>query len=251
VTTARGDSGRRLTPKGEATRRRIVVAAAHLMARRGVAEATLEEVRAAAGVSGSQIYHYFAGKQALVRAVIEHQTRKILGDQGNAPDSLPALRAWRDAQVARQRRAGCRGGCPIAVLGAEVGERDPAARIAVADGFRQWTEALRDGLRVMRARGELAATADPERLALALLAALQGGLLVSQMQRSTRPLRAALDAVLDRIESLAVPAGAPPEPACGAGGHPPIDTPADERVPAAAATAGGKPRRRRGVPDQR
>ena len=44
------------------------------MYERGVTEATWEDVRAAAGVSGSQIYHYFADKQALLLAVIEHQT---------------------------------------------------------------------------------------------------------------------------------------------------------------------------------
>jgi len=45
----------------------------------------------------------------------------------------------------------------------------------------------------MQARGELG-RGDPEELALATLAALQGGLLLTQMQRSIRPLETALDA---------------------------------------------------------
>src|SRR5258707_944443 len=90
----------RLTRKGEATRTRIVAAAAQLMYERGVTEATLEDVRAAAGVSGSQIYHYFADKQALLLAVIEHQTRAVLDMQAplfDRLDSIKGLRAWRDA----------------------------------------------------------------------------------------------------------------------------------------------------------
>ena len=40
---------------------------------------------------------------------------------------------------------------------------------------------------------------DPDELALATLAALQGGLLLTQIQRSTKPLQTALDAVLALI----------------------------------------------------
>ena len=60
----------RLTRKGQATRDRIVEAAAGLMFRQGVAGTTTEQVQAAAGVSASQIFHYFGDKRALVRAVI-------------------------------------------------------------------------------------------------------------------------------------------------------------------------------------
>ena len=57
----------------------------------------------------------------------------------------------------------------------------------------------------MRARrvGGLPAQTDPEDLALATLAELQGGLLLTQLQRDTRPLEVALDAMLDRVQSLA------------------------------------------------
>ena len=54
---------------------------------------------------------------------------------------------------------------------------------------------------------ELAASADPGDLALATLAALQGGLLLAQVQRNTRPLEVALDAMLERIQALTEAAG--------------------------------------------
>ncbi|MFJ6724693.1 MULTISPECIES: TetR/AcrR family transcriptional regulator [unclassified Streptomyces] len=193
---------KKLTRKGQETRRRIVAAAAQLMYERGVTEATLEDVRAAAGVSGSQIYHYFADKQALLLAVIEYQTEAVLDlQQPFFPrlDTLAGLRQWRDALVEYQLRLQCRGGCPLGSLGSEVAETNPEARLAVASGFLRWESAIREGLNAMHARGEL--TADPDDLALATLAALQGGLLLTQLQRRVRPLEVALDAMLDRIES--------------------------------------------------
>src|SRR6201987_2561411 len=132
---------RRLTRRGRETRERIVAAAAELIFERGVAETTLEDIRAAAGVSGSQVYHYFADKQALVRAVIDYQADAVLDTQGthlDRLDTLAGLRAWRDFLVDHPRRLGCRGGCPIGALGAEVAEPDSAARLAAARGLRRW-----------------------------------------------------------------------------------------------------------------
>jgi AcrR family transcriptional regulator len=195
-------AGKRLTRKGEETRRRIVAAAAQLMYERGLTEATLEDVRAAAGVSGSQIYHYFADKQALLLAVIDYQTEAVLEMQSphfSRLDTMDWLRAWRDALVEFQRRLQCRGGCPIGSLGSEVAENNPQARLAVASGFLRWESAIRAGLKSMHERGEL--DGDPEDLALATLAALQGGLLLTQIQREVRPLEVALDTMLDHIES--------------------------------------------------
>jgi TetR/AcrR family transcriptional regulator, transcriptional repressor for nem operon len=197
--------GRRLTRRGRETRQRIVAAAAELMFEHGVAETTLEDIRAAAGVSGSQVYHYFEDKQALVRAVVDYQTDAVLDTQGpylDNLDTMPGLRAWRELLVDHQRRLHCRGGCPIGALGAEVAEIDDAARVAVARAFRRWETRIRAGLQAMHARGDLPADVDPDDLALATLAALQGGLLLTQIQRETKPLEVALDAMLDRIQAL-------------------------------------------------
>ncbi len=205
VNQADAGDQRRLTRRGRETRQRIVAAAAELMFENGVAETTLEDIRAAAGVSGSQVYHYFEDKQALVRAVIDYQADAVLDAQDdhlNHLDTVPGLRAWRDFIVDHQRQLGCRGGCPIGALGAEVAETDDGARVVAARALRRWEGRIRDGLQVMHARGDLPAGTDPEQLALATLAALQGGLLMTQLERDTRPLEAALDAMLDRIQAL-------------------------------------------------
>jgi AcrR family transcriptional regulator len=197
---------RRLTTRGAATRERIVAAAATEIFKRGVAGTTLEHIKQAAGVSSSQLYHYFADKDALVLAVVDHQAQAVLDNQQPLLahlDSLPALRAWRDHLVAIQRRMSCAGGCPLGTLGGELAETDPAARAEVAAGFYRWEAAIRHGLMAMHERGELAAGSDPERLATATLAALQGGLMLTQITRKTTPLEAALDEMLAHIAALA------------------------------------------------
>jgi TetR/AcrR family transcriptional regulator, transcriptional repressor for nem operon len=202
MTTA-SPSPRRLTRKGQETRRRIVDAAAELIFERGVAHTTIEDVRAAADVSSSQLYHYFDDKPALVRAVVDRQADTIVSSQETFDlSTLEGLRAWRDWLIAYQREHDCSGGCPIGSLGSELAETDPAARAQVAEGFNRWQAAIRRGLGEMHARGRLPADTDPDTLALALLTALQGGLLLTQIKRDTDPLEAALDAMLELVARL-------------------------------------------------
>jgi AcrR family transcriptional regulator len=195
----------RLTRKGQATRDRIVAAAAELMFAHGVAGTSTDDVQTAAGVNTSQIYHYFGDKRNLVRAVIAYQTEAILDAQQpmlSQLDSMEALHAWRDALVGLQDTRQCKGGCPIGSLASELAEHDEAARAELAAGFARWEAAIRDGLRTMHERGDLRPDADPDQLALATLAALQGGLLLTQTRRDTLALEAALDTMLAHIDSF-------------------------------------------------
>jgi TetR/AcrR family transcriptional repressor of nem operon len=195
-----------LTPKGRATRDRIVAAAADLMYEQGVAGTSLQDVQQAARVSGSQLYHYFGDKASLVRAVIAWQHETVLGRQQpwlSRLDSLPGIRSWRDYVVNTTRRRECRGGCHIGSLASELSDLDPAARSDLAAALDRWTSAIRDGLQAMRDRGELRADADVVRLAYALMAAVEGGQLLAKAHRDVAPLEAALDTVIDHIALLA------------------------------------------------
>jgi AcrR family transcriptional regulator len=192
----------RLTPKGRATRERILALTARLMFANGVAGTTTEDVQRAGGISPSQIYHYFGDKKSLIKAVIAYQTEAVLDTQRpllSRLDSFEALEAWRDALIELQRSRRCQGGCPIGSLASELADHDPEARADLATGFGRWETAIRDGLTAMRERGELRADADPEFLALATLTAVQGGLLMTQVRHDTVALRTVIDAMIDRI----------------------------------------------------
>jgi TetR/AcrR family transcriptional repressor of nem operon len=196
----------RWTVKGRATRARIVEIASTLMHERGVANTSTEDILTAAAVSNSQLYHYFDDKDDLTRTVIAYQVERVLSSQEQllaGLDSFAALERWRDTLVglASQRRG--RGGCPIGSLASELADLDEGARQALAAGFTRWETAIREGLEVMRDRGELRADSDPSELALATLAALQGGLLLTQTRRDATPLATGLDAAIAHIRTYA------------------------------------------------
>src|SRR6478752_7503314 len=89
----------KLTAKGARTRARIVQAAAALIHERGVAGATLEDVKVAAEVSGSQMYHYFPDKNELVQAVIDYQAETIVENHRQALSSDNGVETWRNMVI--------------------------------------------------------------------------------------------------------------------------------------------------------
>jgi TetR/AcrR family transcriptional regulator, transcriptional repressor for nem operon len=184
------------TARGRTTRARIIQAATEVVAERGAAAMSLDEVGARANASRSQLYHYFEDRDDLIRAVIDATTNMVLGAQDELLsdlDSWDGIDRWFAALNAIQRERQGRGGCPIGSLVGQLAEHDPLARAALADGFDRWEGHLRDGLQRMQSDGALAPHANPNQLATATIALLQGGLLLAQVRRDPDQLRIALD----------------------------------------------------------
>ena len=190
------------TERGRRARSRIVAAAADVVAERGALGASLDEVGVRASASRSQLYHYFDDKNDLLLAVAEATNEAVLGAQQSLFEGLgtwAGLQRWFDALVEIQERRHGRGGCPIANLVAELGERDDDIRNVLASGFDRWQANIRAGLAAMVACGELRGDADLDWLSGSTLASVQGGLTLTQARRDPRQLRQALDGALALI----------------------------------------------------
>lgn len=191
------------TSRGASTRQRIVDATASLIYAKGVEGTTLDDVRDAADVSKSQLYHYFADKDALVREVISAQAAQVLAAQGTALtqlDSLAALHRWCDC-ILVLNRGHVNGGCPIGSLASELANKSEQARALLVAGFNSWEDLLAEGFVKMQEKGELGRSAVPRDLAIGVLSAVQGGLLLAKTSRSEEPLKVALDMALDHVAS--------------------------------------------------
>lgn len=198
------------TNKGRATRDRILAAAAELIYRHGVAGTSTPAIRDAAGVSSSQIYHYFSDKDDLTSAVIAYQSDAIMAAQAQllaGADSLDALLRWRDLLVDTARRQHGLGGCPLGSLVSELADEHPRARALLSAGFDRWVDAIRLALTRLVENHTLDDELDIEHASLALLAAIQGGLLLAQTQHTTSALEAGLDTALDAVRAHATAAG--------------------------------------------
>jgi AcrR family transcriptional regulator len=196
---------RKLTDKGQATRARILEHAAELIYTNGVHATNNEQVRRAAGVSGSQLNHYFPTKASLVLAVIAWQAERVLAlhrsEQFAGFDTLETFRKWAAFYVGYERAY--REGCSLGSLASEIIKTDLDVHNELANAFDQWRGIFRDGIQHMQRLGRLSADADPAQLANLLLAAFQGGMLLAQVAQDISPLKDALQAAIDHVETFA------------------------------------------------
>jgi TetR/AcrR family transcriptional repressor of nem operon len=191
------------TGRGRASRERIVDRAAALFAERGVAGTSLDEVLAAAGAGKSQLYHYFRGRDQLVEAAVAHRCTQVLAGLTQALGSVESLAELERALagfVAGFEQMGLPG-CPIGSLASEVAGRNEGARRQAAAAFDAWEQLLADALTRMRDQGELRADTSPGALATALLASIEGGMLLSQTRKDPASLRIAVAAALAYVRT--------------------------------------------------
>jgi TetR/AcrR family transcriptional regulator, transcriptional repressor for nem operon len=193
------------TARGRRTRDAIVDAAADLMHERGIAATGLGDVLRASGTGKSQLYHYFDGKSDLVLAVIDRQLERVLAAQPALDPAAPDpavreddVRAWAASLVELHRDGGGPFACPLGVFSGQV-DAEPRWREHQAAAFRQWQERIA----ALLARGQAQGVVDPARdageMAVAVLAAVQGGLMLARLHRDLQVLALALGAAVDHV----------------------------------------------------
>lgn len=196
----------KLTPRGAATRNRIVLAAAELMHVKGVAVTTIDDVLAASATSKSQFYQHFGDKTELVYEVITLRADEILSWQRlrlEKVDSFRGLRQWRDAMVQRCTLRRGLWGCELGSLAAELSDNDDKARESLSAHFAEWRRLLAAALQRMRDAGVLKSDIDVTALAVGLLAAVEGGYLLSQTAHDPLLMQTALNSAIQHIRSFA------------------------------------------------
>lgn len=192
---------------GSIARVRMIQAAADLFYVKGVNSVTLDDVRAVSGTSKSQFYRHFPDKDELVHSVIELRAQQILDrDRRHLEQmsSFQALERWNDAIIRLNSLQDGAYGCALGALVGSHAPQDPAARNLLAEKFCEWQELITAGLCRMQENGSLKEEADPAKLAVSVMAALQGSYLLAQMTRDVEPMRIAMDMALAHVKTYTV-----------------------------------------------
>lgn len=172
----------------------IVNAAASMMYHRGVAATSIGDVAHASGAQAPELHRHFRDKTELVRAVIDRELTVLLDgeDAAETITSWDGLDTWVSRVLDAQPGEDGPFACPLGTLATEL-RNAPEYRPALDAAFRTWEGHLAAGLRRIQERGELDSTANPERLAASLLAALQGGYLLASVHGRIDIMRDVLD----------------------------------------------------------
>jgi TetR/AcrR family transcriptional regulator, transcriptional repressor for nem operon len=176
-------------------RERLVDSTRELLWERGYVGTSPKAIQQRSGAGQGSMYHHFRGKRDLALAAIE-QNAADLRARAEADFSGPGTVAERIAAYLRREREALRG-CPVGRLTQDPDVMaDPDLRRPVEETFG-WLRARLAGLLEQgRAHGELAASLDPQTVATALVAVLQGGYVLARASGSADTYRQAVDGAL-------------------------------------------------------
>lgn len=193
---------------GAETRSRITGTAAVLMRRRGYHATGLAEVLARSEAPKGSLYHYFpGGKEQLAseavregaRVVTEQITAAFAANTGLAG----VLRTFAHGLAAGLSESGFQDGCPVATVTLDAASDSRIIAEACAAGFLEWRDAIAAELgRWGYAEGEAA------KVAMLVLSAFEGALLVARATRDARPLHDVADALADALGGGVAPEAA-------------------------------------------
>jgi AcrR family transcriptional regulator len=182
------------------TKGRLLTATAELFRQQGYNGTSLKQVTQAAGAPFGSLYHFFpGGKVQLGEEVLRTSGRayqelfELICD--TAPDPATAVTDFFDGAALVLEETGYLDACPVGTVALEVASTNDRLRQATADVFRGWVAAA-----AMRLVDAGVPPEDAEELAVALVAGVEGGFMLSRAARSPEPMRATGRVLRARLE---------------------------------------------------
>jgi TetR/AcrR family transcriptional repressor of lmrAB and yxaGH operons len=187
-------------PRPDRSRAALVDSAAVLFRRQGYAATGVNQILDTADVKAGSMYHHFPnGKQELAAAVvdsvgagIERRLREFL-DSGLPVTDI--VDGWIDL-MASGLSSDQRDGCPIEPIATESVNASPQVRDASARAFGGWRQAVTD-----RLRADGWPEHEAEQTAVAVIALLEGALILSRIFGNADALNAAKAAARTLLSS--------------------------------------------------
>jgi AcrR family transcriptional regulator len=188
------------------TRDRIIATSAAVFMRRGYTGSGLKQIVADSDATIGSLYHFFpGGKEELAAATLRssgaaYQALVEAVFDAFADDAVAGVRACFEGAAETLRASDYADACPIATVALEVASTDEGLRQVTADVFERW---LRSAASRLEAGGVDAGRSRD--LATVLVAALEGGFLLSRAAKDTTPMQAIGRAMVELTEGALTP----------------------------------------------
>lgn len=190
--------------KGEETRERVVAQAAALFNTRGYTGTAISDIMEATGLEKGGIYRHFAGKEQLALAAFDYAAEQVrrrfaegLAGQAHAADILVAfLTVFRGYA----QRPPLQGGCPVLNTAVESDDTNPLLRERARAVVEEWRTMIQATVQAGIARAEIRPEVDGARLALLLIATMEGAVMLTQLLGDSAPLEQAYAHLRQHIE---------------------------------------------------
>jgi TetR/AcrR family transcriptional repressor of nem operon len=172
------------------TQTKLLDAAMALMLAKGFTATSVDDICRAAGVTKGSFFHYFASKEVLGQAVLNHFAQtlgQVLGQMphNNIDDPLQRLYQYCDDIITVLTQGLVPASCLFGNLTQELAATHAAIRTVCAAGFGHWADTIQADLDAAKLLYPVVITFDSHSVAEHFLAIFEGSLILAKAQSDT------------------------------------------------------------------
>lgn len=189
--------------KADRTRQFIIETTSGIFNVKGFTGTSMSDITEATGLTKGSIYGNFNNKEDVAIAVFDYNYGKV---SGAITQRINAAKTHHDklmvyAQVYDQfTRANFfpQGGCPILNTAVEADDTNPLLKDRAAKALQRWRRSIIDIIQAGIEAGEFKDGLDHNRIALTMIAMIEGGIMISKVTNS----QTCLDKIMHSVELL-------------------------------------------------
>jgi TetR/AcrR family transcriptional repressor of lmrAB and yxaGH operons len=181
------------------TREQIIETTSHLLEQQGYYATGLNQIVRESGAPKGSLYYYFPeGKEELTAEAIDRSARQfttiIETELARYDDPAETIHRFMRGLAEHVEASECRGGAPIATVALETAGRSDRLTAACQLAYSRYENAFAARFVASGFSAERAA-----QLAILIVAAIEGGIILSRTRRSATPLLAIADDLRDVV----------------------------------------------------
>jgi TetR/AcrR family transcriptional repressor of nem operon len=189
--------------KGKTTKNKIMKTAIKLIFQKGIESTSISDIIKEAGVAKGSIFFHFPDKQTLVSEALKQYENNffIFLEQsltGNTPGER-LINFFKNVSKTHKER-NYAGGCIFGNTALEMADKNEIFTKIVSNVFKKWVRNLKDVIEEATKIGEIRNDINPDVLATTIVAALEGGIMLSRLEKSGEPLEKSMCAFMKMLE---------------------------------------------------
>lgn len=195
-----------MATKGEQTREKILTEARLIFKQKGFGATTINDLLDVSGTTKGNLYFHFSDKEAVALEVLRREQLSFYTflEQAFSGESAAAgLDNFFHKALEKQCQQDFIGGCLFGNTALETSDTSPLFAGLVREVFTEWIKVFEEKIASAQAVRQIRSDVPAGDLAELLVAAIEGGIMQSRLQKSAAPLQRSLE-TLRRVLELKI-----------------------------------------------
>lgn len=192
-----------MSEKGEITKSKITKAAIKLIFQKGIESTSIADIVKETGVAKGSIFFHFPDKQTLVSEALKQYENNFFiflekSLSGNTPGER-LINFFKSVSKSHRER-NYTGGCIFGNTALEMGDKNEVFATIVSEVFKKWVNKLKEVIEEAIKANEIRKDIQPDVLASTIVAVLEGGIMLSRLEKNGKPLEKSTSAFVKMLD---------------------------------------------------